>query len=135
MQHGNIDRSCIEPKLIGVALPDCAVTMAELVESAAGNIEHLLAEVEPDSLVDVVREYFKYSSGTGANVDQLANAEILDHGDHGCFDFGIGNMASTHTIPIAGDLFKVRSRDFGPFSTDSSKSPQVALQARIVGVD
>ena len=135
MQHRHINRARIEAKVIRAALPNRAVAQTKLVEAAACEVEHLLAEVESDPLVDSIGEDFEHPPGPGADVDELSDSQPIDCCQHGGLDLVIGHMADPHVIPAGGNRLEVGSSDLGSLGTDRREPAEVALQARIVLVD
>lgn len=135
VKYGDIERAAVDPEVIGIGLADRAVPVTQLVEPAASEVEHLIAEVEAHSSPDPVGEDFEHSTRAGTNVEQLVDIEVSDSAQHGLLDLIIGDMAGTHAIPISSDSLEVLGCNFGPLCPDSRQPTQVALEARIVVVD
>src|SRR5262249_52933805 len=57
-------------KIEDVALPDAAIADTGVVEPAAGDGQHLAAEIDPETTLDLGAEQFKNAAGPGAEIEQ-----------------------------------------------------------------
>lgn len=135
VQHGDVGRAGLDTEVIGIRLADRAMAMTQLVESAAGDVEHLLAQIDAQAVFDLIGEHLEHPARSGAHVDELLDIEIGHRRHHGGFDLVVGHVPNPHTVPVPGDRLEVGGRDLGPFGPNGRQAPQIPLERRIVGLD
>ena len=135
VQDGDVDRAGFDTDVVRISLPNRTVAVAELVEATAGQVEHLVAEIETETVVDAVGEDLEYSAGAGADVEQLPDFDVLDGCQHGDFDFVVGDVERAHRVPIGGDRLEVGRRGVSAFGSNDCQPPQITGHARVVVID
>ncbi len=133
MQDDHVDGGRLEVESVGIALTDGAV--GEVVQPAAGHVEHLGAQVDADSEADPRREQFEDPSGTRPDIEQGVNVEVLDGAEERVLEVLVGDVEIAERIPVIGDALEVGGSGFGPSGPHHRETVEVTLYCGVIEID
>ena len=107
MDDDDIEGVVRDREVEDVALANAAVANAGMIQPRAGEGQHLAAEIDSESALDLGAEHFKYPAGASAEVEQRTEWTVEQQGaDFRLYGF-VGGMKAADTVPIRGMAAKV----------------------------
>ena len=81
MKHGCVEALAGERQLVHVALAERAIAQARALQVDPRHRQHLAGEIDADRVLDARAEQLEHSAGTGADVEEIADAVRRQQGD------------------------------------------------------
>src|SRR5262249_29572689 len=118
-------------KIEDVALPDAAIADAGVVEPATGDSQHLAAEIDPETTLDLGAEQFKNAARPGAEIEQGTKRPVQQQGADIPLDRIIGSVKPADAIPLHCVAAEIVLRGLDPSGPHAGEPFAVARNDRI----